>query len=107
MAGHRQMTTPYNFPPWIPITDPQQLKALGKLAEELGELQSAIARCIIQGMDAKHPVTGKLNADWLVEELTDACVQIQVLHERLNIQVDMPRFNRKIEMQNLWFDQLN
>lgn len=44
---------------------------LGKAAEELGELQAAIGRAIIQGVNEKHPVTGKPNIEWLLEEVAD------------------------------------
>lgn len=47
--------------PWHPMTDSVDLKHLGKLMEELGECQAAIARCIIQGIDSAEPVTGKIN----------------------------------------------
>jgi hypothetical protein len=57
--------------PWRAEPDPVKLAILGKLAEELGELQAAVARCIIQGVDGVHPVTGKPNADWLREEIVD------------------------------------
>lgn len=50
------------FPnPWHPISDPVDLKHLGKLSEELGECSAAVARCIIQGIDECEPVTGKIN----------------------------------------------
>lgn len=57
--------------PWRAEPDPVKLAVLGKLAEELGELQAAVARCIIQGADGVHPVTTKPNLDWLAEEMID------------------------------------
>lgn len=57
--------------PWKAESDPVKLAVLGKLAEELGELTAAVARCIIQGVDGAHPVTGKPNIDWLFEEHID------------------------------------
>lgn len=57
--------------PWRAEPDPIKLAILGKLSEELGELQAAIGRCIIQGVDGVHPVTGKPNIDWLREERVD------------------------------------
>jgi hypothetical protein len=53
------------------MTDLIGLAILGKLAEELGELQSAVARCIIQGVDEVHPETGKSNRQWIEEEFAD------------------------------------
>lgn len=64
--------------PWRAEPDPIKLAILGKLAEELGELQAAVARCIIQGVDGVHPVTGKPNIDWLREEKVD--VENMILH---------------------------
>lgn len=57
--------------PWRAEPDPVKLAILGKLAEETGELQAAIARCIIQGVDGVHPVTRKPNVEWLQEEIAD------------------------------------
>lgn len=58
--------------PWVPITDRAQLRVLGKLGEELGEASAIVARCIIQGVDEREPVTGKLNREALENELADA-----------------------------------
>ena len=68
--------------PWHPMTDPVSVKTLGKLIEELGELQSAAARCLIQGIDAGHPVTGKPNETWLMEEIADVMASIELTIER-------------------------
>lgn len=65
--------------PWHPITDPLQLKALGKLCEELAEALSAASRCIIQGIDEKEPTTGKPNRLWLQEEIADVKANIKVV----------------------------
>ena len=56
--------------PWHPITDKVDLKYLGKLGEELNECGSAVSRCIIQGVDEREPVTGKLKC------LTRACLLV-------------------------------
>jgi hypothetical protein len=47
------------------------LKILGKQLEELNELGSATARCIIQGIDGREPVTKKPNREWFMEEVAD------------------------------------
>lgn len=57
--------------PWQGKPSAVKRAILGKLAEELGELQAAIGRCIIQGVHEAHPVTGKPNLEWLLEELAD------------------------------------
>lgn len=62
---------------------PPEVKILGKLLEELGELQSAAARCLIQGMDEREPVTGKQNRLWLQEELADVDAGIRLAAVRV------------------------
>lgn len=79
--------------PWKHEPDPVKLAVLGKAAEELSELIAAISRCIIQGVDGTHPVTGKPNIDWLWEEMVDVRNMLEVMgtvwlpppgwHERL------------------------
>lgn len=61
--------------PWVPIKDPKVQRRFGKTLEELGELTSAVSRCLIQGIDECEPVTGKPNRQWLLEELADVEVQ--------------------------------
>ena len=72
--------------PWVPMKSAIDLKHLGKLAEELGELQAAVARCIIQGVDEREPVTGKRNREWLEDEIADviAGVELTVKHFKLD-----------------------
>jgi hypothetical protein len=48
--------------PWEPERDRLTLKILGKQLEELNELGSATARCIIQGIEGREPVTKKPSA---------------------------------------------
>lgn len=71
---------------WIPITDEIDLAHLGKLAEELGEAQVAVSRCIIQGMDSVDPKTGKVNRQALQDELADVAAQtrLNLSHFELN-----------------------
>lgn len=94
-----------NEKPWVPVTDPVLIKHLGKLTEELGELTSSVARCLIQGVDALHPVTGKPNRQWLQEEITDVMVGMQLLDELIKFE-DNPalneRFDTKIERLRAW-----
>jgi len=71
--------------PWHPIADPVDLKHLGKLAEEANELGSAIARCIIQGVDECEPVTGKLNRQWLQDEIADVQANLDLVIERFGL----------------------
>lgn len=73
------------YEPWHPITNPRDLKTLGKLGEELGECSAAVSRCIIQGIDEKHPHTGKVNRQWLEDEIADVLVNVAVVMERFNL----------------------
>jgi hypothetical protein len=57
--------------PWTPMAAPIDVKHLGKLGEESGELSSAASRCLIQGIEEREPVTGKLNREWLEDEIAD------------------------------------
>lgn len=88
--------------PWQPMTKPIDLKHLGKLIEELGELQAALARCIVQGIDECEPVTGKPNRQWLIEELSDVYAGIHLLNRHFDVPIDMARYNRKVEMLKSW-----
>lgn len=71
--------------PWHPMKRPIDLKHLGKFAEELGECSSAVARCIIQGIDEKEPVTGKKNRYWLEEEIADVLANINLVMRHFNL----------------------
>lgn len=68
--------------PWHPMTNPVDLKVLGKMNEELAELISAASRCMIQGIDEEHPISGIPNGIWLQEELADALAGIELTIER-------------------------
>lgn len=93
------------FPnPWHPEKDPVALKTLGKLSEELGECNSAVARCIIQGIWEFEPVTGKMNAEWLEDEIADVLANIKLVVDLFSLsthRMDI-RVERKIEMLRAW-----
>lgn len=61
---------------WTPTTDLVTLRRMGKLTEELGELQAVAARVVIQGLDEVDPGTGKVNRQRLLDELADVQAQI-------------------------------
>lgn len=90
--------------PWHPMTDPVDIKHIGKLLEELGEGVSAAARCLIQGIDEAEPVTGKPNRQWLEEELADvlAGIELTVNRWKLNEQGIQSRKDRKMAMLKTW-----
>lgn len=67
-----------NLTKWIPTTDLSQLRRLGKLSEELGELQAVAARCIIQGIDETDPASGQVNRLRLLNEIADVIAQCNV-----------------------------
>lgn len=91
--------------PWHPMSDAVDLKHLGKLAEELSEAGAAVARCIIQGIDEAEPVTGKINRQWLQDELADVLANIDLVVDRfgLNKFAMMHRETRKKTHLRQWY----
>ena len=90
--------------PWQPISDAVDLKHLGKLAEECGELSAAVSRCIIQGVNEQEPVTGKVNRQWLEDEMADVIAGIGLTCERfgLNTARMEARAERKMHQLRQW-----
>ncbi len=74
-----------NYNPWHPISNPKDLKVLGKLGEEASELASCISRCIIQGITESEPVTHKPNQVWLEEEIADVLINIELVREHFGL----------------------
>jgi hypothetical protein len=94
--------------PWHPITDPTTLKVLGKLAEELGECSAATARCIIQGLDEREPVTGKINREWLEDEISDVIAGVYLAVEKFGLnqkRIEL-RMLDKIERLKIWHEMV-
>jgi NTP pyrophosphatase (non-canonical NTP hydrolase) len=91
---------------WHPMSDPVDLKHLGKLAEELGELSAAVARCIIQGVGESEPVTGKPNKLWLEEEIADVAANIGLVINRFGLDLDFidVRSTKKMAQLKTWHD---
>lgn len=97
--------------PWRAEPNPETLAVLGKMAEELGELQAAVARCIIQGLDGHHPVTGKPNAEWLLEEMADvrnmlSFIMLKVDPTVAQLDAHNARIKRKSEHIIQWLNHL-
>lgn len=90
--------------PWEPMANPIDVKHLGKLSEEVNELGTAIARCLIQGMDECEPTTGKPNRQWLTEEVADVLCNIELNIERFDLnRGDIERrISRKREHIRAW-----
>jgi hypothetical protein len=92
--------------PWHPMTDAVDVKHLGKLAEELAECGASVARCIIQGIDETEPVTGKINRQWLQEEMSDVLANIMLVQERFGLNsLDMAlRMKQKMDHLRAWHE---
>lgn len=92
--------------PWHPITDTIDLKHLGKLCEECGELSAAISRCIIQGVYECEPVTKKPNNEWLEDEIADVLAGINLVITRFHL--DQERIIKRSELKaknlKIWHD---
>lgn len=99
------MNLPYQ--PWHPMTDPRDLKTVGKLIEELGECVAAAARCQIQGIDECEPVTGKPNRQWLTEELADVLVNANLVIDRFNLDraAIVARMDKKRPLLQGWHEE--
>jgi hypothetical protein len=91
-----------NVNPWVPTSDPRDLKVLGKASEELTECATAIARCIVQGIDEKEPTTGKPNRVWLTEEVADAYNMLAKLVDRFDL--DTTAIQKRIQIKSDRFD---
>lgn len=98
----RYLNTGVRVNPWRPITDPAKLRVLGKAGEEITEAATAIFRCIIQGIDEREPVTGKLNRQWLREELADIRAAVRVMEEELHLSRMRDREKNKYRRLLAW-----
>lgn len=101
--------TSWALNPWNPMTRPIDLKHLGKLNEELNEAGAAVSRCIIQGIDEAEPISGKVNREWLEDELADVLANIDLVMTHFNL--DVPRMflrsERKKEHLRGWHSMLD
>lgn len=93
--------------PWVPMDKPIDIKHLGKLTEELSELISAISRCLIQGLNAIHPETGKPNHIWLREEIADVYANLSLVEDHFNLPMMYERVERKMEHLRRWHQMLD
>lgn len=93
---------------WQPITNKHDLAVIGKLGEEACELGSALFRCVIQGIDEAEPTTGKVNRQWVEEEVADVLALVDTIVTRfdLDIQRIMQRRQKKFFYKKPWFDAL-
>ena len=93
---------------WQPITNKLDLAILGKLGEELSECATAIFRCIIQGIDEKQPVTGKVNKEWLEDEMADIIAMSEFVFQHFNLDRERmtDRARKKHSYKVPWFASL-
>jgi NTP pyrophosphatase (non-canonical NTP hydrolase) len=90
--------------PWYPERDVNSLRALGKTLEELGELTSAVARCLIQGVNEVEPISKKPNRLWLEQEIADVHTQLMILveHFHLDAKAISVRTQKKYHQMQEW-----
>lgn len=93
---------------WQPMQEQFALAVLGKLGEEAAELATACFRCIIQGLDEAEPKTGKINREWLQEELADVSALVHFAVDLLTLDkaAISERAKRKVAYKAPWFDSL-
>jgi hypothetical protein len=89
------VATSWALNPWTPMSVAIDVKHLGKLAEELNEAGSAVARCLIQGIAESEPVTHKPNREWLEDELADVLANIDLVVAHFGL--DAARIQRRAE----------
>lgn len=82
---------------WQPITEKYILARLGKLGEEACELSAILFRCIIQGIDEREPVTGKLNREALEDEIADVTALSGLAIDYFNL--DLVRMQRRAQQK--------
>jgi NTP pyrophosphatase (non-canonical NTP hydrolase) len=94
---------------WIPLSDPGDLAAFGKLQEELGELVSIIGRIQCQGLEGIDPDTGKSNRKALEDELADVKAMCFLVINRFNLDFThiITRREAKIDYTRVWLDTLD
>lgn len=92
--------------PWHPMSDPVDLKHLGKLIEELGEAIAAASRCLIQGINEAEPVTGKINKEWLEDEIADVRANLTLVERRFKLNENrmLQRTLRKMKHLQSWHE---
>ncbi len=70
---------------WDPMSNPGDIALVGKAQEELGECIAALARCLIQGIFEAEPKTGKVNKEWLEDEIADVYAMLQLIDQRFGL----------------------
>lgn len=96
--------TPLKITAWHVETDKFRIRRLGKALEELGELASVLARCIIQGVDEVDPSSGEVNRMRMQKEGADVYTQLAHLVDAFDLdQSDMlTRIRYKTDSMATW-----
>lgn len=94
--------------PWHPMTKPIDIKHLGKLIEECGELASACGRALIQGIDECEPDSKKLNCTWIEDEIADVLANIVLVIDHFGLDTErmFKRRDAKIAKLEIWHNML-
>lgn len=96
--------TPLKITAWHVETDKFRIRRLGKALEEMGELVSVLARCIIQGVDEVDPSSGEVNRMRMQKEGADVYTQLAHLVDAFDLnQSDMlTRIGYKTDSMAEW-----
>lgn len=92
----------FNEPPWHPMSDPCDLKHMGKLGEELAEACQVVCRCIIQGINETDPTQQITNKEWLEKELADVIANVALVEQRFGLKIDTDRIESKMKNLRIW-----
>ena len=89
---------------WELEPNPEIVRRLGKLGEELSELSAVCFRAIIQGVDQVDPSSRLTNRVRLSDELADVHCQLVRTVERLRLDERRigERVKIKMEQMDLW-----
>lgn len=95
--------------PWVPMSNPRDIKITGKSLEELGEAVTALARCLIQGIDGTEPSTGKVNRLWAQDELADVASTGRHFIENFDLDTEAmaERVERKYNFLGRWLGAMS
>lgn len=93
---------------WRPEQDLVRLAVYGKALEELGELSSIIARCMIQGVEECEPETGVPNRIALGKEVADVYSRLEQIVEIFDLDTwsIARRSNAKTKYHKAWLNML-
>lgn len=93
---------------WILMDNKVDMAVIGKLGEEACEAGTAVCRCFIQGLDGTEPTTGKVNMDWLMDEVADMLAMAKLAAEHFNWPEEQlrDRRDRKYQFKKTWVEDL-